>query len=690
MKLRSLFLIIIGVLLLSMAGCTGRSSSRELTHEDSLHRRHNDTLIWMSYKTTNRDSFFTVVDSLERIGDIGPIRADYERGYICKQKNLKQLEERYFHQATTHQYSNDTEEERFYYRAVFSIVNLLQVKHDYEGALRVAIPNLPSMKASAMVRPMEIGVVLGDVGICQLKTMRYAEAQKSFEDSYRFFQLAIDRDTTYLSSTNAMIIAGNTLVFCINEKQYDMANQWIARYDTLIANHRKRFPADSAVCDRQHARLCANLARNLLAQGKKEEADKVYHEVLNTKSYQQGLVKVGEYQMEAQRYAEAVKSYAGVEDDIRTHVARPTLDIVQQYLFPKYRANAYAGYKDSALAVGLRILDALDSAIVWDKQDEAAELATIYETQEKDREIAEQKSSISQQRWKTTIIVSVLVVLALAVFIFFRHRAAVRLENEHKKLLQAYDQLEETTTVKERIESELRIARDIQMSMVPHVFPEIPGLDMYAAMIPAREVGGDLYNYLLTDNDLYFCLGDVSGKGVPASLFMAQTTRLFRTLAAQQMDPAEICTRMNAALTEDNEQGMFVTLFIGLVNLQTGHLSFCNAGHNPPVIGGDKTHGSFLRMESNAPIGLWPNLVYVGEEIDSIKGKPFFVYTDGLNEAENLQKKQFGEERLLEILRQTQYESARQVIDTLTQAVSVHRQGAEPNDDLTMLCLKIK
>ena len=327
---------------------------------------------------------------------------------------------------------------------------------------------------------------------------------------------------------------------------------------------------------------------------------------------------------------------------------------------------------------------------MWDKQDEAAELATIYETQEKDREIAEQKSSISQQRWKTTIIVSVLVVLALAVFIFFRHRAAVRLENEHKKLLQAYDQLEETTTVKERIESELRIARDIQMSMVPHVFPEIPGLDMYAAMIPAREVGGDLYNYLLTDNDLYFCLGDVSGKGVPASLFMAQTTRLFRTLAAQQMDPAEICTRMNAALTEDNEQGMFVTLFIGLVNLQTGHLSFCNAGHNPPVIGGDKTHGSFLRMESNAPIGLWPDLVYVGEEIDSIKGKPFFVYTDGLNEAENLQKKQFGEERLLEILRQTQYESARQVIDTLTQAVSVHRQGAEPNDDLTMLCLKIK
>ena len=690
MKLRSLFFIIIGVLLLSMSGCTGHRSSRELTREDSLRRRQNDSLIWKSYKTIDKDGFFALVDSLERTGDIGPIRADYERGYYCKQKDLRHLEEKYFRQAITHPFGSDEAEERIYYRAVFSIVNLLQVKHDYEGALREAISNLPEMKASAVVRPMDIAVVLGDVGICQLKTMRYDEARKSFEDSYRFFQIAIDRDTTPLSSTNAMIIAGNTSVFCMNERQYDLASQWLARYDTLIANHRTRFPADSAVCDRQYARRGANLSRNLLAQGRKEEADKVYREVLKSKSYQQGQVKVGEYQMEAGLWAEAVKSYAGVEDDIRMYVARPTLDIVEQYLFPKYRANVYAGHKDSALAVGLRILEALDSAIVWDKQDEAAELATLYETQEKDREIAEQKSSISQQRWLTTVIVAALMFLALAVFIFFRHRAALRLETEHEKLLQAYDQLEETTTVKERIESELRIARDIQMSMVPHVFPERPGLDMYAAMIPAREVGGDLYNYMLMGDDLYFCLGDVSGKGVPASLFMAQTTRLFRTLAGQQMEPAEICTRLNAALTEDNEQGMFVTLFIGLVNLKTGHLSFCNAGHNPPVIGGDKTHGSFLRMEANAPIGLWPHLVYVGEEIDSIKGKPLFVYTDGLNEAENPQKVQFGDEQLLEILRQTRYESARQVIDTLTQAVSDHRQDAEPNDDLTMLCLKIE
>ena len=149
--------------------------------------------------------------------------------------------------------------------------------------------------------------------------------------------------------------------------------------------------------------------------------------------------------------------------------------------------------------------------------------------------------------------------------------------------------------------------------------------------MPAKEVGGDLYNFLIRDDapdKLYFALGDVSGKGVPASLFMAQATRLFRTLAAQQMMPAEIATRINEALSgEDNETGMFVTMFIGLVDLSTGHLWFSNAGHNPPVLLADGK-ASFIDMIPNAPIGLWPGLEYEGEEIDCITDKPFFVYTD--------------------------------------------------------------
>ena len=262
--------------------------------------------------------------------------------------------------------------------------------------------------------------------------------------------------------------------------------------------------------------------------------------------------------------------------------------------------------------------------------------------------------------------------------------------NMQNSLVSYIEELKTTTAQKASIESELNVASSIQMSMLPSVFPNREGLDMYASMTPAKEVGGDLYGYLLIGDSLYFCLGDVSGKGVPASLFMAQVTRLFRTLANQQMPPAEICTRMNDALSGDeNPTNMFVTMFIGLVDLKTGHLSFCNAGHNPPVIGGGESHGDFLEMLTNFPIGVLPDLEFEGEEISSIKGRPLFIYTDGLNEAENKEHAQFGDDHLLDILRNTHFDSARQVIETLAAEVEHHRDGADPNDDLTMMCLRV-
>ena len=262
--------------------------------------------------------------------------------------------------------------------------------------------------------------------------------------------------------------------------------------------------------------------------------------------------------------------------------------------------------------------------------------------------------------------------------------------NMQQSLVRYIEELKDTTAQKASMENELQVASGIQMSMLPSKFPDREGLDMYASMAPAKEVGGDLYNYLLKDDRLYFCLGDVSGKGVPASLFMAQVTRLFRTLANQQMAPADICTHMNEALSGDeNPTNMFVTLFVGLVDLQTGHLSFCNAGHNPPVIGGGEHHGDFLNMLPNFPIGVLSGLQFQGEEVDNIKGRPLFIYTDGLNEAENRQFEQFGEDLLLNILRNTHFDTARQVVETLAAEVERHRDGADPNDDLTMMCLRI-
>ena len=337
-----------------------------------------------------------------------------------------------------------------------------------------------------------------------------------------------------------------------------------------------------------------------------------------------------------------------------------------------------------------------DSINISDTKRQLAEMNTKYA-------LDEERMKRAEEQMRSIITIAAIIVLSLAIFLYFRIRSARRLkkahesleqahgklEETHQQLLTAYDQLEETTAAKERIESDLRIARNIQMSMVPSQFPERDDLDLFASMTPAKEVGGDLYGYLLLGDLLYFCLGDVSGKGVPASLFMAQATRLFRTLAAQKMQPAEIATRINDALSgDDNEQGMFVTMFIGLVDLTTGHLHFCNAGHNPPVlIGNGKTE--FLEMIPNLPIGLMPEFEYEGEEIADISNQPLFVYTDGLNEAENREQVQFSDERLLEILETIPFESSKRTIELLASEVEKHRDGADPNDDLTMLCVKV-
>ena len=336
-----------------------------------------------------------------------------------------------------------------------------------------------------------------------------------------------------------------------------------------------------------------------------------------------------------------------------------------------------------------------DSLNRQDTKQQLAQMNSRLHVDELEMKQARLKVLQARQERLGIIIIASIVVIALAVFLYFRIRSAARLkmaheklEEAHSQLLTAYDQLEETTTAKERIESDLRIARNIQMGMVPHTFPEREDVDLYASMTPAKEVGGDLYDYLVIGDKLFFCLGDVSGKGVPASLFMAMARNMFHVLAQQDLSPAEIATRLNNTLSEDNESSMFVTMFIGVVSLTTGHLDFCNAGHNPPVLMG-QGKADFVEMIPNAPIGLWPGLDYEGEEIADITNRPLFIYTDGLNEAENRQQEQFTDERLLEILAQTPFESSEQTIELLKAEVEKHRDGAEPNDDLTMLCLKV-
>ncbi len=339
-----------------------------------------------------------------------------------------------------------------------------------------------------------------------------------------------------------------------------------------------------------------------------------------------------------------------------------------------YRAALYWQKRTRA------VIDSIQSSEARSQMNEFdSELSITYA----ENEVKEHELENEHMMLTTFGVIAVLIIVFLAIYGLHTRWHNKQMKQKNNELQQAYDQLEVTTKEKERIESELRIAREIQRRMLPHAFPRRSDVDIYAMMTPAREVGGDLYAYALIDDMLYFCVGDVSGKGVPAALFMAEVTRMFRTLVDGHLTPDKIATRLNHALVEDNDQSMFVTMFIGLIDLKSGHMSFCNAGHNPPLLDGE-----FMEMEANAPIGLWPELQFQSEEVGDMHGKTLFVYTDGINEAENIHKEQFGNHRLRNLLRKN-LGDARETSEAIHKAIEDFVGNAEPCDDLIKMCIKM-
>ena len=243
---------------------------------------------------------------------------------------------------------------------------------------------------------------------------------------------------------------------------------------------------------------------------------------------------------------------------------------------------------------------------------------------------------------------------------------------------------------KNRIESELHVASNIQMSMIPKHFPEFPGIDLYASITPAKKVGGDLYDFLLKDDQLYFCIGDVSGKGVPAALLMMATTSQFRTVSKYLSQPEQIMMAINDQIAEGNDTHMFVTMFIGILDLKTGHLAYSCGAHNPPLLVGSTVEE--LPVARKLPVGAIKGMKYVLQETQIDPGTTLFLYTDGLTEAMDAANQMFGVERMKAIAK-NQFSggepSPKALIDRFTEAVDTFVAGAEQSDDLTMMAIKV-
>lgn len=290
--------------------------------------------------------------------------------------------------------------------------------------------------------------------------------------------------------------------------------------------------------------------------------------------------------------------------------------------------------------------------------------------------------NVSRMKRDTTLIAAVSILVMIVCFILMFRR------------------IQAMTMKKVGMESELKIAGGIQMAMIPKLYPAFPDrreLDVYGFLRPAKDVGGDLYDYFIRDDKFFYCIGDVSGKGVPASLFMAVIRSLFRNVSLHCSDTAQIVSSLNDALTDGNVHNMFCTMFVGILDLKTGEMEYCNAGHNAPIIrrltegGGLDIH--YTKPQTNLAVGVLENFPYVNECTVLKPGEAIFLYTDGVTEAENVKKELFGEENTLKALqraRDNNARSAKEFVESVLYDVEQHETGAEQSDDITIVVIEYK
>ena len=249
------------------------------------------------------------------------------------------------------------------------------------------------------------------------------------------------------------------------------------------------------------------------------------------------------------------------------------------------------------------------------------------------------------------------------------------------------ERLRKINAEKERISGELRVASQIQQSMLPEQHLHRDDVDIWGSLVPAREVGGDLYDYLIRDEKLFFCIGDVSGKGAPSAMLMAVTHGLFRSASAHDSNPARIMEAINEVSCQGNDSNMFVTMFVGVLDLPTGRLRYCNAGHDAPFI---MVNGQWSMVDviPHLPIGVFDDTKYTVQEISVQPDSIIFLYTDGLTEAKNAEHKLFGLERVQAVLNTCADNDSKEILEKITKSVDGFVKQAEQSDDLTLLAIR--
>ena len=616
-----------------MTGCENKASDEDITRANNL--------IESAYKKRDYSQILQLADSLERTEVLIPTKAYYWMGYASdRMKKLRMAE--FYWKASMDAAANSTSQESvdLYAKSASRLTNLLSVRGDYQGALDIAIPAAQRLEELQCDSISDYVNLLIYIGCCQAGLGYTSELTfDGFERAYKIHLENIERNHTDESYKDAIAGLINIAFACNHTKNYMAALNWIGHFGELLGEYEQRPSTDGDYVDKQVARFAIYKAIALEGLGRKEEAGKVYESFLESDYSQtpEGRINANDYLTAANRWEEAADNYRSLDAMLGQRKGSYSMDDIRDLVLKKYKANMLAGRRDSAIAVSLQISDALDKAFKQAKATDAEEQATIVK---KVQEMTEQRTK--DERMKTYGLLGILglVILGFIAFLFLRRHSNLKLKAAYHSLEKDYEILEKETQEKERAATEHRITEGIQQRMIPMELPKFPGLGLYSSLRPSDGACGDLYDCLIRDEKLFFCIGNPVDKEAQTAVLANMAWALFRNISYHEDAPEVIVKYINSALTMSGEKQMGVSLFVGVLDLATWQLTYCNAAHETPLLLKDEVN--HLDIDENVPVGTRPNWEFTAQEATMEKGSMLFLYTSGLAKAKNDHFKQYG------------------------------------------------
>ncbi len=651
-------------------------------------------LIDAAHKSKDYAQLILLADSLEQIGELPQADAYYWRGYASDRLKQKRMAE--FYWKTSLQAAGDVKDKQAaatYAKAASRLANLLCVRGDYEGTLKMALPAVERLQALGCDSTSDYVNLLIYIGCCQsaVGDQSGADTEDGFQLAFKKHLENIERDRSEDAYKNAIAGLINMAYYCNVTENYSNAIDWIDQFGKLLSQYEQRPDANAAYIDKQLARFDIYKAIAYEGLGKKDEAAKVYDAFLTTSFSKtpEGRINANDYLTAAGRWDEAADNYRSLNELLGQQKTTMTIDDVQNLLLKKYRANMLAGRRDSAIAVSQMVCDSLEKALSQATKTEKEELSTIAARSE---QFAQQQEASRRKHQLTLMGLTLLVFLLVIGYAVWCRLAVRRRKNEYDQLQAAYTKLEEKTSEKASAATAQRIASDIKLAITPtpQSLPVHKAIKTYASLTTVKDTTGNLYDLLIRDDKLYLMQADAKSNNVRTSVLMALARAQFRTASALESAPERIVAVINEALAATDGSGNEVMLFVGVLDLATGSLQYCNAGHTSPLIVADEV--SLLPAGLNPPVGLEASARYEAQEVTLPAGSLIMLYNDGVVLMENAEGKPFGERRLLgDALQASKLDSAPEpFVSYIANSVKTYMGDAEPVDDLAMVAIRYK